>query len=161
MASNVSRRLASLSKRLSTFDRVVVTTAGQVVADSVLEQAQRDTHGGRMTGVSKAGITLGVQVTPLSNPAGVRIRPKGKQSGAWAMLSTGTRAHDVAAKRKRSKAPRGSSRARSMRIGSSWHAGPWRVSGTPGKGTWQRGRDAGLDDAVDAVRAELHKVVTG
>ena len=155
MATNVSQRLASLTKRLSTFDKVVVTTAGKIIADSVLEQAQRDTHGGRMRNVGKSGVSLDVQITPLSNPVGVRIRPKGKQSGPWTMLSSGTSAHLVAAKKKRGKTSRG----RAMRIGSSWHAGPWRAGGTAGKGTWAKGRDAGMDEALTKVRAMFKEVV--
>ena len=123
-------------------------------------QARQDTRGGRMSNVSKAGMTLDVQVTPLSNPAGVRIRPKGKQSGPWTMLSTGTSAHAVAAKSKRSKGKGRNSRTTAMKIGDSWHAGPWRVGGAHGKGTWAKGRDAGFDAALTKVSDLFHKVVS-
>lgn len=157
MATNVSARLASLTKRLNDFDRLVVTTAGKIVADSVLEQMQRDTSGGTMSGVGKKGVRLDVQVTPLSSPVGVRIRPKGKTSGPWSMLSTGTSAHLVAARRRRGNTSRG----RAMSIGGSWHAGPWRVGGTSGKGTWQKARDAGMDEALTKVRSMFKEVVSG
>ena len=155
MATNVAKRLAYLSKRLNSFDQVVVTTAGKIVADSVLKQAASDTHGGIMRNVSKKGMRLDVQVTPLSDPKGVRIRPKGKQSGPWTMLSSGTTAHDVRARTKRGK----TSRNRALRIGESWHTGPWRVRGARGKDTWVKGRDAGFDDALKAVQAKFHKAV--
>ena len=154
MATNVAKRLASLSKRLSTFDQIVVTTAGKIVADSVMEQAGRDA-GGRMRNVGKNGVSLDVQITPLSNPVGVRIRPKGKTSGPWTMLSTGTSAHLVAARRKRGK----TSRNRAMNIGGSWRVGPWQVGGTRGKGTWQKGHTAGFDEALTKVRSMFKEVV--
>lgn len=163
MATNVAKRLASLSKRLSTFDQVVVTTAGKIISDAVIQQAQRDTHGGRMSNVSRAGMTLDVQITPLSNPTGVRIRPKGKQAGPWAMLSSGTSAHTIAARsgrKHRSKVSPNSSRARAMSIGGTWRVGPYRVRGSRGKQTWQRGRDEGMAKAATAVADEFRKLVT-
>jgi hypothetical protein len=161
VATNVAKRLASLSKRLSDFDRIVVTTAGQIIADSVMEQLARDTSGGMMRNVGKNGVRLDVQITPLSNPTGVRIRPRGKTSGPWTMLSTGTSAHLVAARRKRLKGRGNASRARSMRVGGAWRTGPWTVGGSRGKGTWQKGRETGLDEAVKAVADEFKKVVAG
>lgn len=154
MATNVAKRLASLTKRLSTFDQVVVTTAGQIVADSVLDQANRDSHGGTMSGIGKNGTRLDVKLTPLSNPKGVRIRPN--KAGPWAILSSGTSAHLVAAKSKRGRTSRG----RAMRIGGSWHAGPWRVGGARGKQTWTKGRDAGFDEALAKVRSMFSEAVS-
>jgi hypothetical protein len=35
------------------------------------------------------------------------------------------------------------------------------VGGSRGKGTWQKGRETGLDEAVKAVADEFKKVVAG
>lgn len=165
MATNAARRLASLSKRLGEFDQIVVTTAGKVVYDAIIAQLERDTGGDRaLSGIAGGRYKLDVDITPLSNPAGVRLRPKDRQTGMWSILSKGTSPHELRANPRRKqvrKIVRTASRARAMNVGGSWRAGPWKVGGTRGKNTWQRGVAAGLDKAVEAVRDELHKAVSG
>jgi hypothetical protein len=157
--TNVAGRLRSLTRRLETFDQVIVSTAGKIVADSVLDQMTRDSHGGTMSGIGKNGTRLDIKLTPLSSPKGVRIQPN--KAGPWAILSSGTSAHLVAAKNKRRRGRGNSSRARAMRIGGAWRAGPWRVGGSRGKGTWTKGADAGFDEALTKVRAMFSKAVAG
>lgn len=167
MAANVSRRLARLSERLGKFDQVVVVTAGKAVHDAILEEVSRATGGDRrMSGFAGGRVQLDLEVTPLRNPAGVRIRPKRKQGGQWAVLSNGTSAHEVGAKARRKLrkgTKRGSSRARSMRIGTGggWAVGPWRVGGTRGKNVWPIGVQRGLEAAREDIRDGFRKVVTG
>lgn len=164
-AANVSRRLARLSQSLGAFDRVVVRVVGESIVDALEEQAARDTGGDRrMSGMGKRGGALGVDTRPLSNPVGVRITPKRRQSGMWAIVSSGRSGFTVQAKarRKRQKGTgRSASRARAMRIGDGggWAVGPWHVGGTRGKGTWSKGVEAGLDGAHDKVLAEFRRVV--
>ena len=156
MATNVSKRLAYLTRQLEDFDRVVVTTAGQIVADAVLEQMTRDTHGGTMSGIGKKGTRLDVKLTPLNSPVGVRIRPN--KAGPWAIMESGrSGGYTIAAKRKRGRTSRG----RAMRVGGAWRAGPWTGGATSGKGTWTRGRDAGFDEALEAVHRKFAEVVKG
>lgn len=165
MAANVSRRLARLSDRLAVFDQVVVRTAGESVHDALLDEAARDTGGDRrLSGLGK--IELDVQLSPLNNPVGVRIRPSKRSSGVWTIVSKGTAAHAVQAKAKRKRkakgGARGSSRSRAMRVGDGgWAVGPWTVGGTSGKGTWPRGVQRGLEGARDEYRAAFRKAVQG
>jgi hypothetical protein len=153
VATNVAGRLASLTKRLPAFERAVVTTAGQIVADSVMAQMTSDTHGGTMRNLGKSGARLDIRITPLSSPVGVRIKPS--KAGPWVILQKGTSAHLVAARAGRGR----SSRGRAMSIGGSWRAGPWRVGGVRGKQTWTTGRDAGFAKALPEVRAMFAEVV--
>lgn len=156
MPTNVAKRLAYLTRELENFDRVVVTLAGQIVADAVLDEAASDTHGGSMSGIAGGKYRLDVKLTPLSSPAGVRIRPAPKHLGMWVLMESGrSGGYRIAAKRKRGKTSRG----RAMSIGGAWRAGPWTGGAARGKGTWTHGRDHGFDEALDAVRRKFGEVV--
>lgn len=163
MAANVSRRLARLSDRLGKFDQVVVTVAGEAVHDALLEEVARDTGGDRRLSGMGGRVTMDVELRPLSNPVGVRITPKRRQSGMWAIVSSGRTGFEVRAKGRRKRkagTPRTASRARAMRIGDGgWAVGPWQVGGTRGKDTWPRGVQVGLDRARDLVGDALLRVV--
>lgn len=165
MATSAAARLARLTRDLGQIDQVIVRTAGEIVADALTKQLNRDTGGDQaLSGIAKGRYRMAIDITPLRNPAGVRIRPKGKQSGMWTLLDSGRSGYTVSARARRKRhatTKRGSSRARAMRIGGGgWATGPWHVGGTSGRHTWTRGRDAGLSAAIDAVRVELHRVVS-
>lgn len=157
MPTNVAKRLSYLTRQLEDFDRIVVTIAGQIVADAVLDQAVSDTHGGSMSGIAGGKYRLDVKLTPLSSPAGVRIRPTPKHLGMWAIMESGRRGgYPIAAKRKRGKTSRG----RAMHVGGVWRAGPWTGGRAwSGKNTWTHGRDVGFDEALEAVRRKFAEVV--
>jgi hypothetical protein len=165
MAANVSRRLARLSDRLGKFDQVVVTVAGTEVHDALLDEAGRATGGDRRLSGMGGRVTMDVQLRPLSNPVGVRITPKPKQAGIWTIVSSGTSAHTVQAKRRKvgRGTKRGSSRARAMRIGDGggWAVGPWTVGGTRGKDVWPRGVELGLERARAKYRDAFREAVQG
>lgn len=166
MASSAARRLVELSDRLGEFDQVVVRTAGEAVSEAVRARVAADTGGDRaLSGIKGGRFKLDVTSVPLSNPAGVRIWPQRGQLGMWSMVSSGTAAHEVGARRRRkqvSKLKRTASRARAVNIGGGpggWRTGPFRVRGTRGKDTWRVGRDQGYDAAIPAVLAKFHEVV--
>ena len=142
MPGPVSARLAKLTARLGELDRVVVTVAAEAIADALDKQVTRDTGGdGALSGISNGRYKLTTKLTPLSSPAGVRIRPSPKQSGMWTILDSGRTGYTVAARprRRRSKGTKKtSSRGRAMNIGGAWRTGPWHVGGTSGKRTWSR-----------------------
>ena len=164
MATSAARRLAQLSAQLGEIDRAIVTVAGQIVNDALLEQLGHDTGGDQaMSGFAKGRYRMQLKLTQLNNPAGVRIRPAAKQSGMWTILDSGRSGFEVSARarrRKRKGTKKGTSRGRAMNIDGAWRAGPWRVGGTRGHHTWSKGRDAGFERAIEAVRDELHKVVS-
>lgn len=167
--SPASRRLTQLARRLDGLDQVVVDVVGQAVLDALDDQLARDTGGnGSMSGVAGGRYRLTTKVTPLSNPAGVRIRPNPKQTGMWKMLDSGRRGgYQVAARprrrhKSRARKARNPSRDGAMAIGGVWRAGPYTVKrSTRGRSTWRRGVDTGLDRGLDAARAELRRAVTG
>lgn len=163
MATSAARRLAQLSARLGEFDRIIVRTAGEAINDALLEQLARDTGGdSALSGFRGGRYKLTLNITPLNNPAGVRIRPARKQSGMWTILDSGRSGYQVAARpRRRHKrgVKKGTSRAAAMSIKGAWRAGPWHVGGTSGHRTWSKGRTIGFDRAMDAVRDELHRAV--
>lgn len=165
MATNVARRLAQLTKGLGEIDRTIVAVAGQIISDELLDQVRRDTGGdGALSGIGGGKYKLDIELSPLRSPVGVRIRPKSRQSGMWAIVSKGTSAHEIRAKPRRKqvrKLKRTASRARAVRVGGAWRAGPWRVSGSRGKNTWTHGRDKGFDLAVKAAFDEVRRVVSG
>jgi hypothetical protein len=155
VATNVSKRLAYLTKRMGDFDRIVTTIAAKAIADAVLEQSVRDT-GGSFSGMGGGRYRFDVKLTPLSSPVGVRIRPPANQSGMWAILERGrSGGYAIRAKPKRGK----TSRARAMRVGGAWRAGPFTGGAWHGKRSWSKGIDAGVDEARAKVAAEFHKVV--
>lgn len=166
MAASAARRLAQLSARLADLDRTIVAAVGHVVVEQLEDQANADTGGGTMSGVSKGRVRLRLKITPLSNPAGVRIRPAARQSGMWTLLDSGARAHPIAARARRrhkskGKKARSSSRAAAMKVGGAWRAGPYRHPGSRGRGTWTRTVDRALAEGLDRARDELHRAVTG
>lgn len=165
-ATSAARRLAQLSARLADLDRVVVNAVGQVVVEAIEDQVNADTGGGTMSGVRKGRMRLTLKVTPLRNPAGVRIRPAPRQSGAWQLITTGASPHKIAARPRRrhkgkGKAARSSSRAQSMNPGGGFRTGPFRHPGSRGRGTWTKGATRGLDLGLERARDELHRAVTG
>jgi hypothetical protein len=97
----------------------------------------------------------------------VRIRPGARQSGAWALISTGASAHTIAARPRRrhktkGKGARTSSRSASMTVGGDvWRVGPYRHPGSRGRQTWSKAVDRGLADGMERARDELHRAVTG
>lgn len=163
MATSAASRLAQLSARLGELDRIIVTTAGDIVVDELTRQLTRDTGGDQaMSGFRGGRYRLTLKLTPLSSPAGVRIRPAAKQTGMWTILDSGRSSYTATARaRRRHKrgVKKGTSRAAAMNVDGAWRAGPWRVGGTRGHHTWSKGRDAGFSRALDAVRDELHKAV--
>ncbi len=165
MATSAAGRLAQLSARLGELDRIIVTVAGDIVVDELTRQLARDTGGDQaMSGFRGGRYRMTLKLSPLSSPAGVRIRPAAKQTGMWTILDSGRSGFTVAARtRRRHKrgVKKGSSRAAGMKIGDNWHAGPFKVGGSRGHRTWSKGRDAGYARALDAVRDELHKAVNG
>ncbi len=167
MATSAARRLAQLSARLGEIDRIIVTVAGDIVVDELTRQLAADTGGDEaMSGFRGGRYRMTLKVTPLNNPAGVRIRPAARQTGMWTILDSGRTGFDVSARARRKskgrgKAYRASSRGRAMRVGDAWRAGPWHVGAARGHHTWSKGRDAGYARAIDAVRDELHRAVNG
>jgi hypothetical protein len=167
--SPASRRLTALARRLEGLDRVIVDVVGQAVLDALDDAVARDTGGnGSLSGVAGGRYRLTTKVTPLSNPAGVRIRPSPKQTGMWKMLDSGRRGgYTVAARprrRHKSKArkARNPSRDQAMAIGGVWRAGPYTVNrSTRGRGTWRRGVDTGRTAGIAAARDELRRAVHG
>lgn len=167
MPTNAGRRLAQLSKRLGEIDRVIVTTAGQIVHDTMIEELSRDTGGDRaLSGFAGGRYKLDLQINPI--PRGVRISPVARQTGMWTILDSGRRGgYDVAARPRRKRKTKGktaktSSRGQAMNIGGQWHAGPYTVKRSwAGRGTWRRGKARALPLAVDAARDELHRAVIG
>jgi hypothetical protein len=166
VATSVAARLTQLAARLGEIDQVIVRVAGDIVVEQLTRQLAADTGGDQaLSGFRGGRYRLTLQIDPLRNPAGVRIRPAAKQSGMWTILDSGHRGgYQVAARpRRRHKrgVKKGSSRAAAMNIGG-WHAGPFTVK-RPSRGhrTWSKGRDAGISRAVEAVRLELSKVVNG
>jgi len=82
----------------------------------------------------------------------------------WTILDSGRSSFTVTARgRRRHKrgVKKGSSRAAGMNVDGAWRAGPFKVGGSRGHRTWSKGRDTGMAKALDAVTAELHKVVNG
>lgn len=165
MATNVARRLAQLSTQLGELDTVIVTVAGRIVHDALIKQLQADTGGDQaMSGFAKGRYRMDVKITPLRNPAGVRLTPANKQAGMWTILDSGRSSFEVAARtRRRHKrgVKKGTARAAAMNVGGAWRAGPWRVGSTSGHRTWSKGRDRGLDEALVAIRDQFHKAVLG
>ena len=165
MATSVAARLTQLAARLGEIDQVIVRVAGDIVVEQLTRQLAADTGGDQaLSGFRGGRYRLTLQIDPLRNPAGVRIRPAKKQSGMWTILDSGRSAFTVAARgRRRHKkgVKKGSSRAAGMNVDGAWRAGPWGVGGTRGHRTWSKGRDAGISRAVEAVRLELTKVVNG
>jgi len=171
VATSVAGRLRQLSAQLGEIDTVVVRVAGDIVVEQLTRQLAADTGGDQaMSGFRGGRYRLTLQIDPLRNPAGVRIRPAAKQSGMWTILDSGRSSFDVNARpnrrrkpgtKRRKRSQNTTSRARAMKIGGAWRAGPWSVPGSLGHHTWSKGRDAGISRAVEAVRLELHKVVNG
>src|SRR4051812_29462671 len=161
MASGpVTRRLARLTARLGAIDAAVVTAAGEAVHDAMMDQVSADTGGDQaLSGVAGGRYRLALDLTPLRAPAGVRIRPKDRQSGMWALLDKGHRGgYTVAAKKRRtSRKRKAGSRGAAMNIaGGGWHAGPFTVRRrSSGKHTWTKGRDKGYAAAADRIRDVL------
>lgn len=163
-----ARRLATLSRRLAELDQVVVAAVGAAVVDALEQQVNADTHGGSMSGMNKGRYQLKLKVSPLNNPAGVRIWPAARQSGMWSIMESGARAHDVAARPRRKrkskgKAAKASSRARAMNPGGKgFRVGPFHnTGGSRGHRTWSRGVDKGMAAGLDAAADLLRKAVTG
>lgn len=165
MATSAARRLAQLSARLGELDRIIVTVAGDIVVDQLTRQLAADTGGDQaMSGFRGGRYRMTLQITSLSSPAGVRIRPAARQTGMWTILDSGRSSFEVAARgrrRKKKGTKKGSSRGRAMHVAGVWRAGPWHVGATGGHHTWSKGRDAGIARAIDAVRDELHQAVSG
>jgi hypothetical protein len=168
VATSAAARLTALARRLDTLDQVLVDVVGQAVLDKLDDQLHADTGDGALSGVGGGRYRLTVKVTPLSNPAGVRIRPAPKQAGMWTLISTGrSGGYTVAAKARRKRKARGkkaktSSRGQAMAINGAWRAGPYHVKrGTRGRNTWVKGRDAGFTAGLAAARDELRKAVSG
>jgi hypothetical protein len=160
VATNVSKRLAYLTKRMSDFDRVVTTIAAQTIADAVLEQSVRAT-GGSFSGMGGGRYRFDVKLTPLSSPVGVRIRPPKNQAGMWTILERGRAAgYAIRAKPKRGKTSRGRA-MRGANTDTGWAAGPFTGGAWRGKGSWSKGVDAGVEDALAKVRAEFREVARG
>lgn len=166
MATSAARRLAQLSARLAQLDKVLVNAVGQVVVEQLEAQVNADTGGGTMSGISKGRVRLQVKVTPLANPAGVRIRPASRQLGMWTMLDTGASAHKIPARPRRrhktkGKAGKASSRARALTAAGAWRVGPFTHPGSRGKGTWSTAVARGLDVGLDRAAVELRRAVQG
>lgn len=169
MPASASETLARLARRLEGLDQVLVDAVGQAVVDALETQMTADTGGDRsLSGVSKGRYRLTLKLSPLRNPAGVRIRPSPRQSGMWALLDSGARPHEIAARARRKRQGKGkartkatSSRGRALGPGGNLHAGPFRHPGSRGRGTWAKGRDRGFAAGIDAARTELHRAVTG
>ncbi len=165
MATSAARRLAQLSARLGELDRIIVTVAGDIVVDQLTRQLAHDTGGDQaMSGFRGGRYRMTLSITGLSSPAGVRIRPAAKQTGMWTILDSGRSGYEVSARARRRKkkgTKKGTSRAAAMNVDGAWRAGPWKVGPTRGHHTWSKGRDAGISRAIEAVRDELHKAVTG
>jgi hypothetical protein len=165
VATSAARRLAQLSAQLGELDRIIVTTAGEIVVDEMTRQLARDTGGDQaMSGFRGGRYRMTLSIAKLNSPAGVRIRPAAKQTGMWTILDSGRTGFEVSARARRRRKKGGkakTSRGRAMNIDGAWHAGPWRVGGTRGHHTWSKGRDAGFNRALDAVADELHRAVNG
>ena len=169
MPAAASETLARLARRLEGLDRVLVEAVGQAVVEALETQMTADTGGDRsLSGVSKGRYRLTLKLSPLRNPAGVRIRPAPRQSGMWAMLDSGARPHDIAARDRRRRKGRGkgrttatSSRGRAIGPGGQLRAGPFRHPGSRGRHTWAKGRAKGFAAGIEAARLELHRAVTG
>jgi hypothetical protein len=165
VATSAARRLAQLSARLADLDKVLVNAIGQVVVEALEDQVNADTGGGTMSGISKGRVRLQVKVTPLANPAGVRIRPAARQLGMWTMLDSGASAHKIAARPRRrhktkGKAGKSSSRAQALSAGGTWRVGPFQHPGSRAKRTWSKAVDKGLQAGLDRAADELHRAVT-
>ena len=165
--SPATRRLYQLARRLDGLDETIVAVVGQAVLDALDDAVQRDA-GGSLSGVAGGRYRLTTKVTPLRNPAGVRIRPSPKQTGMWKMLDSGRRGgYTVAARPKRrhksrSKKARNPSRDGAMAVGGVWRAGPYTVKrSTTGRGTWRRAVREGQTRGLDAARDELRQAVHG
>ena len=146
MATNVAKRLASLSKRLSTFDQVVVTTAGKIVADSLSEQVTRDTHGGTMRNVGRSGVSLDVQIPRRCPTRSVcASAPRARRQALWTMLST-----------EHQRPPRGRQEEAGQDVAQPGDEDRQLVARRPVAGRWHstarapgpRAVSAGMDDAV-------------
>lgn len=165
MATNVAARLARLSANLGDLETAIVTTAGRIVHDALIDQLRADTGGDQaMSGFAKGRYRMDVKLTPLRNPPGVRITPANKQTGMWTILDSGRGPVVVTARpRRRHKrgVKKGTSRAAAMNIGGAWRAGPFHVGPTRGHRTWTTGRDKGMELAIVAVRDALHQAVLG
>lgn len=168
MAASAAARLHQLARRLDGLDRVIVDAAGTVYVDELETQLTRDTGDGALSGIARGRYRLTVKVTPLSSPAGVRIRPAPKQTGMWTILDSGRSGYQVAAKPRRKRRAAGgrrlkatASRARAMNVAGAWRTGPWSVGGTAGKRTWSNARDRARPAAIDAARDALREVIGG
>ena len=168
--SPASRRLTQIAARLRGFDQVLVDTIGTEIVDALEDQVARDTGGdSALSGMAGGRYRLTLKVSPLNNPAGVRIRPAAKQTGMWTIVNSGRRGgYTVGARPKRRHKTKGrkgrryTSRDQAMAIGGAWRAGPYTVRrSTRGRGTWAKGRDTGWERGLDAARRELHELVTG
>lgn len=136
--------LRQTSKRVKDSPNPIAAAVAKVVATEVRTQLKMD-------GARLAGRRLSVSVKVLGNAAVISAAPR-KSIGAWTILDSGTKAHNIAAKRTRE--------SRAMSIGGAWRTGPWRVSGVAGKHTWSKGVDRARPKVADAGRQELAKAVT-
>jgi hypothetical protein len=161
----VSNRLAKITRAMSEVDRLIVVAASEAIVDALEAQLSADAGGDRaLSGIGGGRYPLKTQQTPLTSPAGVRIRPAAKQSGMWTLLDSGRSGFDVKAKPRRKRKPgtrKGTSRAGAMNVGGAWRTGPWHVGGTAGKRTWSRGIDKGRPAAIAAARDALRRSVLG
>jgi hypothetical protein len=161
----VGARLARLTARLGELDAEIVTTAGEAIHDAIIARLAADTGGDQsLSGIARGKYKLQVQLSPLRNPAGVRLRPRDRQAGMWTLLERGRTGYTVQArprrKHKAGKVKAANSRTRAMNVDGAWRAGPWKVGGTRGKHTWTTGIDKGQAEATAQVRALFHRVIS-
>lgn len=172
-------RLAKVSAGLKVLDKRIVKVAAKAVHDAIDVQVVKDTGGdGRLSGYGAKAATLVVGEKPITN--GIRLQPPGRGVyGQFLIVEAGADPHRVAAKgvkftgkgavaKRKAQAAARESGARGAFSGAKPLRTPWgpryrltRPVSSPAKRTWTKGVEAGRQDAVEAAREELAKILAG
>ena len=118
-------------------------TVGKQVADVGKKAMLADTKS-RRGSLSFGRGKLGVKTKVKASAAGATVEFRGAPAGAWAIVSTGTKAHTIRARR-----------AKALHWGGDAYAAVVQHPGTRGRGYWQSAGQA-LDKAVTDVIEDVY-----